>query len=89
MVLQADVSLPRVILINHITLVSSTARTLIGLRPFVNVHPRNLFAIEFDREQVAVTRNQHMVPLAGRFHGVLGRPDQVIDRSGILKARRR
>ncbi len=46
MVLQADVSLPRVILINHIKLVSSTARALIGLCPFVNVHPRNLFAIE-------------------------------------------
>lgn len=87
MILQADVTLHRMIFVGDVELVHGSVRTEIWLRPFGRVHPGYLFAIQFDLDDVLVARDDDVVPFAGRFRYLLRGLHEIVQRAGIVVAR--
>src|SRR5262249_48267126 len=85
-VLQADVAGPGMVLVGDVEFVLRTVGAAIGTRPLVEVHPGDRLAVELDSDPGAVAGDDHVIPLAGRLHGVARRLDQVVDRPGVVVA---
>ena len=67
-------------------LVRGAIRTLVGFDPLIKIHPRHQFAVEFDADPRAVARDDGMVPLAGRLHGIAAGRHEVIEGAGVVQA---
>ena len=68
MILQTDVSLPRVILVGHVEFVRGAVGAFVRLGKFCEVDGVHLFAIQDDLDERAATGDFNVVPLTtGRF----------------------
>ena len=87
MVLQADVTDMRMVLIGDIEFMWCAIGTLIRLGELIQIDVIYLLAIQNDVDHAPGALDLDMVPFAGRFHGVLRRLRQIINRPGIIIAR--
>ena len=89
MVLEANVARARMILVGDIELVIRSVRPFVDGRPLVEVGASHFGAVDFNRNQVFIAGNQHVVPLACWLHRILRRCNEVIESTSIMKPIRR
>src|SRR5262249_5773184 len=85
-VLQADVALPRMVLVGDVELVLRAIGADVRLRPLVGVHPRHLLAVQLHGDYVLIAGDDDVVPLSHRLQHLLARLDQIVDRAGVVVA---
>lgn len=86
MVLEADVARSRVVFVNNIELMIRSVWAFVNCRPFVEVSACNFRAVDFYGDQVLIATDEHIVPLARRFHRILGRRNEIVKSPRIVEA---